>query len=51
MDSDKSDKTQIDKFRDAARQLETNDSEENFDRVLKRVAKAADSKRKGDPAK
>jgi hypothetical protein len=33
-------KSQVDKFRDAARQLETDESEENFDRVLKRVAKA-----------
>lgn len=29
---------QIDKFRDAAREAGTDDSEEAFDRVLKRVA-------------
>jgi len=33
-------KKQIDKFREAARELETDESEGNFDRVLKRVAKA-----------
>ncbi|RWE12848.1 MAG: hypothetical protein EOS23_04850 [Mesorhizobium sp.] len=32
-------KTQLDKFREAARELETDESEENFDRVLKKVAK------------
>lgn len=44
MDSDKAKKPQIDKFREAARELETDESEENFDRVLKRVAKATPSK-------
>jgi hypothetical protein len=45
---DKSDarKPQIDKFREAARELETDDSEENFDRILKRVAKAPPPKEK-----
>jgi hypothetical protein len=33
-------KSQADKFREAARELETDESEESFDRVLKRVAKA-----------
>jgi hypothetical protein len=32
------DKKQADKFREAARELETDDSEENFDRALKKVA-------------
>ena len=31
---------QVDKFREAARELETDDSEERFDRVLKHVAKS-----------
>lgn len=38
--SNMSKKTQVDKFRDAARELETDESEENFDRVLKKVAKS-----------
>jgi hypothetical protein len=33
-------KSQADKFREAARELETDDSEENFDRALKRIAVA-----------
>lgn len=33
-------KKQIDKFRAAARELETDDSEEAFDAKLKRIAKA-----------
>lgn len=36
----KGDKTQLDKFKGAAREVETDDSEERFDRALKRVAKA-----------
>ena len=31
--------SQIDKFKDAARELETDDSEEAFDAKLKKVAK------------
>lgn len=31
-------KPQIDKFREAARELQTDDSEDNFDRALKRIA-------------
>ncbi|WP_203566246.1 DNA-binding protein [Aurantimonas aggregata] len=34
------DKPQIDKFREAARELETDDDEERFDATLKRIAKA-----------
>jgi hypothetical protein len=37
-------KSQREKFEEAARELETDQSEENFDRVLKRVAKAPASK-------
>ncbi len=33
-------KSQLDKFREAARQLETDDSEERFDRIVKEIAKA-----------
>lgn len=38
--SKKTHSQQIDKFREAARELETDDSEENFDRVLKKVVTA-----------
>lgn len=38
MKSAKSQKSQVDKFREAARELETDESEENFDRALKRIA-------------
>jgi len=34
------DKKQIDKFREAARQHETDDSEEAFDAIVKKIAKA-----------
>lgn len=33
-------KSQVDKFREAARELETDDREEAFDAVVKKVAKA-----------
>lgn len=36
------DKPQVEKFKEAARQLETDDSEENFDRVVRRVAARAE---------
>jgi len=32
--------SQIDRFREAARELETDDSEENFNRVLKKVVQS-----------
>ena len=32
-------KSQVDKFREAARELETDDSEERFDRVVKSLVK------------
>lgn len=49
-------KRQIDKFREAARELGTDDREEAFDRVLKRIAKSppakkADKPKKAKPAK
>ncbi|MBZ9660395.1 hypothetical protein LB523_15180 [Mesorhizobium sp. ESP-6-4] len=51
--SAKSVKTQREKFEDAARELGTDDSEERFDRVLKKVAKSPPPKdekqKKGDP--
>lgn len=36
--------TQIEKFRETARELETDESEENFDRMLKKVAKSSPPK-------
>lgn len=33
--------SQVDKFREAARQHETDDSEEAFDRALKKIAKSS----------
>ena len=33
-------KTQLERFKDAAKQVETNDSEEAFDRALAKIAKA-----------
>lgn len=44
-------KPQIEKFREAARELGTDDHEEVFDRVLKRVAKALPAKKAGKPTK
>jgi hypothetical protein len=38
-----SQKPQLDKFKDAARKLETDDDEARFDEKLKRVAKATPS--------
>lgn len=34
----KPEKSQLDKFKEAAKQVETDDSEERFDRALKKVA-------------
>jgi len=39
-------KSQAEKFKEAARELETDDSEEAFDRALKRVAKSIKTKTK-----
>lgn len=41
-------KTQADKFREAARELETDQSEENFDRALKRIAVVPPKPKEGD---
>lgn len=38
---------QIDKFKDLARELETNEDEAAFDRALKRVAKAREEIKSG----
>ncbi len=43
--------TQVGKFREAARELETDDSEEAFDAKLKKIAKAPPSKNKADAGK
>ncbi len=40
----KTDKPQIDKFKEAARELETDDREEAFDEKLRKVAKAETKK-------
>lgn len=40
MAESKRSESQVEKFRRAARELETDVSEENFDRVLKHVAKS-----------
>lgn len=39
-------KPQIDKFKDAARELETDDREEAFDEKLKKIAKGEKGERK-----
>ena len=48
-------KSQSDKFKDLARELETDESEETFDRTLRKVAKPSPDKggksEKGKPAK
>lgn len=44
-------KKQIDKFREAARELETDDREEVFDNALKRLAKAPPDKKTEKPKK
>jgi len=37
----KKEKSQVEKFREAARELETDDSEEAFDEKLKKIAKGS----------
>lgn len=44
-------KSQVDKFREAARELETDQSEEAFDRALKKVAKSPPPKHEKDKGK
>lgn len=41
-------KSQVDRFREAARELETDQSEEAFDATLKRIAKAPAPKSGGE---
>ncbi|MHA6691584.1 hypothetical protein [Devosia sp. A449] len=41
-------KSQIDKFKEAARELETNEDEAAFDRALKKVAKAKPEAKKSE---
>jgi hypothetical protein len=41
-------KSQVEKFREAAHELEMDDSEENFDRLVKKVAKPPHQKEKGE---
>lgn len=36
--------TQLEKFREAAREHETDDSEERFDKIVKRIAKPQEAK-------
>lgn len=38
------DKAQVERFREAAREVETDDREEAFDQTLKRIAKVPPSK-------
>jgi hypothetical protein len=38
--SEKADREQIDKFKETAKQVETDDSEQNFDRALKKISGA-----------
>lgn len=42
---------QIDRFREAARELGTDQREEAFDRALKRIAKSPPTKKADDPKK
>lgn len=44
-------KSQIDKFKEAAREVETDDREEAFDAVLKKIAKAPPPKDDKPPKK
>ncbi|GGA40764.1 hypothetical protein [Pelagibacterium lentulum] len=46
--ADKDSKSQADKFRDLARELETDESPERFDERLKRIAKAPPKKERQD---
>jgi hypothetical protein len=52
MTKTKPSEAQIDKFRDAQRELETDQSQERFDAILKKVAKASsDNPAKARPPK
>lgn len=39
-DSPRKSESQVDKFREAAREAETDDREDAFDRIVKKIAKA-----------
>jgi hypothetical protein len=41
-------KSQLDRFKEAARQLETDDDEKRFDEKLKRLAKQKPDEKQGD---
>lgn len=43
-----SDKSQLDRFKEAARELETDDDEERFNEKLKKLAKQKPDDKKGD---
>ena len=45
------DKSQADKFRELARELETDESKERFDERLRKIAKSAPPKREDKPKK
>lgn len=50
-DSLKKAESQVDKFREAARELETDEREEAFDKIVKQIARStndADRKQNGD---
>jgi hypothetical protein len=50
-DNDRGSKAQIDKFKEAARELETDDSEERFAQVLKKIAKSPAKPAEGEKTK
>lgn len=43
-------KSQVDKFKQAARELETDDDEKRFDETLGKIAKSPKPKESSDPA-
>jgi len=47
MPDKKDNRKQIEKFRDAARELECNESEKDFDRKLKKIATKPPNKKRG----
>lgn len=42
-------KSQVEKFREAARELETDDSEEAFDRLVKKISSSRPAERPNPP--
>jgi hypothetical protein len=51
MDKQEKPKSQFDKFKEAAREVETDDREEAFDAIVKKVAKAPPKDDKFPPQK